>query len=250
MLLSTAILYFTLALCAIGLSAVVYRYDLYRHESKWMLLWATVLGGIFMLVAGEAQVLVIRAVTDRGSLITNNWLALLAGSTEEIAKLAVPLLLSRIAWVHMDEPLDGLLYGAFAGLGAALAESIVVLGWNFGTPFLPAQEPIRLAGHLVMGGISGAGVGLLVMGSRFAWGGVFTALLAATALHTAWDVVAFDAADYYASTGRLKTWHTATPAVLMIIGFIFFRWWVAIASKLTRAHLGVCDVETKRCPPY
>ncbi|MCX5690006.1 MAG: PrsW family glutamic-type intramembrane protease, partial [Planctomycetota bacterium] len=200
--------------------------------------------------AGEIQVLVIRSVTSSGHLITNNMLAWLAGSTEEFGKLLVPLTLAVMVRKHMEEPIDGILYGAFAGLGAALAESVLVLGWSSHTPFLPAQEPIRLAGHLVMGGIGSFGVGLLIARSARAWFAIVASFAAAMILHALWDVVAFDAADHYEAHSTLETWHTASPIAIMVVGLILFRWMVEVASRQTRVHLQVCDVATRRCPPY
>ncbi len=250
MLVSTLALYLTLACCAAAASALVIKYDLYRPESRWMLLIATVLGAACMLAAGEIQVLVIRAVTSSGHLISNTALAWLAGSTEEFGKLLVPLTLATLARRHMEEPIDGILYGSFAGLGAALAESVLVLGWNSPTPFLPAQEPIRLAGHLVMGGIGSFGVGLLIARSPRALIAIVASFAAAMTLHALWDVVAFDAADHYQAHSTLETWHTASPIGLMVVGLILFRWMVEVASRQTRVHLQVCDVATRRCPPF
>lgn len=250
MLVSTLALYLTLACCAAALSVLVIKYDLYRPESRWMLLIATALGAACMLGAGEIQTLVIRGVTSSGHLISNTRLAWLAGSTEEFGKLLVPLTLAVFARRHMEEPIDGILYGAFAGLGAALAESVLVLGWNSPTPFLPAQEPIRLAGHLIMGGIGSFGVGFLIARSRLALLAIAASFATAMTLHALWDVVAFDAADFYQTHSSLETWHTASPITLMIMGLLIFRWMIAVASRQTRMHLQVCDVATRRCPPF
>src|SRR5690606_3183208 len=83
-----------------------------------------------------------------------------AAVTEELAKLAVVWAIALLWRRQFNDPMDGLIYGSFAGLGCAIEESVGLHGWPTGAALLPLQEPIRLLGHLVMGGIGGFAVGL------------------------------------------------------------------------------------------
>lgn len=249
MVFSTVLLYLTLAACGVVIAAVAIRYDLYERE-PWALLAAAMAGGaVLMWAVGQGQVAVLRAAYLSDAPLSDTKFALMAGFSEETAKLGVVLLVALVTRRHFNDPLDGLVYGSFAGLGAALEESVAVLRNMPGQRFLPPQEPIRLAGHLVMGGISGFGAGVLVMRRRWvAAGAIALSLLAAALLHTLWDVVAFDAADYYAVNHRLKGWHTASPMALMLGGMILYRGLAGAGARMARAHFGVCDVRGKRRP--
>ncbi len=232
-------MYLTLALCGLGLGAMVFKYDLHRTEPWWLLLVATVLGAGMMEAAGQAQLALIRVLSgaDGHSFPGNTMLAFLAGSSEEVAKFMVVVIIACASRRHFDEPVDGLIYGAFAGLGAALAESISTLGFGQHSPFLPAQEPIRLAGHLIMGGIGGFGIGLMTSHSRYRFIAIPGFLLVAIVVHTLWDIIAFHASDVVASNKPLHIWHTVLPIILMVAGMIVFRWLISLGCRLTRAHL-------------
>lgn len=234
-LLPTILLYLTLAACAVVIGVVVVRYDLYEREPWFMVLLAVSLGAACMYGAGEAQAGLIRAVNGAGVLVSNGMLALMAGVTEEVGKLAAVLAVAWSVRRYFNEPLDGLMYGSFAGLGAALEESVWVLGRLETLQSLPPQEPVRLAGHLIMGGIGGFGAGLLTTRPRAALWAIPASLAGAIALHSAWDVVAFDAADHFRLTGRLEPWHTGLPVVLMILGLVAYRRMVTVGTRWTAA---------------
>ncbi len=229
--LSTILLYATLAACAAVIILVVIRYDLYDREPWFMVLAGIALGAGFMFLAGLAQTSVIQAMHASGRLVSNGMLAFLAGTTEELGKFAGVLVIALVSRRYFNEPLDGLLYGAFAGLGAALEESVWVLTRLDHLPTLPPQEPVRLAGHLIMGGISGFGLGLFTIRSRRWLIATVASLLAAIALHAAWDIVAFDAADHFVRTRTLQPWHSGVPIALMILGLIAFRRMVTVATR-------------------
>jgi RsiW-degrading membrane proteinase PrsW (M82 family) len=241
-------LYFTLATCGLAIGLIVLRYDLYRREPWYFVLTALALGAAAMWIAGQLQVGVIHAVHAQGIDIPNLLLATIAGSTEEFAKFAVVVLLWAVMAKHFTDPIDGLIYGSFAGLGAALEESVFVLSRSNITGYLPPTEPVRLCGHLVMGGIGAFGLGLIVMRSRWAIPGILACLAAAAALHTAWDVAAFEAADHFRLHSRLESWHALIPVALMLTGMVVYRRLAAIGARLTRELLLVCDVRTRECP--
>ncbi|MBX3407043.1 MAG: PrsW family intramembrane metalloprotease [Phycisphaeraceae bacterium] len=225
------LLYATLLLCSVAIGAQVYRYDLYDREPPHAILLALIGGAIGLHLAGLAQVAFIAWMGTAIGEHFNLWLALAAGTTEELAKISIVafVALARPRW--FNDPLDGAIYGAFAGLGAAVYESIVHLGWPAAEPFLPATEPIRLMGHLIMGGIGGFGVGFVkVLRASRGWWWLTGCLLGAMALHTLWDVIAFDAAD----RGKMLPWHTAGSVMLMLAGMVTFRLLVRKGAEKSR----------------
>lgn len=237
MLWSSVTLYLALAACAGLLAVMVVRYDLFDREPWYMLLGATLLGAVGMSCAGVAEQWVILAVTDRGGVIGNVELALLVGVTEELAKFLAVVLIFLGARRYFNEPLDGLIYGSFTGLGAAVEESVHMLLQLERPTGLPAQEPVRLAGHLVMGGIGSFGLGFVVVKHRRAWAYAGLALAAAMALHTLWDIAAFSAADHHREHGRLRSWHTLMPVGLMFVGLYVYRRLVGRGAALTMRML-------------
>ncbi|MCC6969480.1 MAG: PrsW family intramembrane metalloprotease [Phycisphaerales bacterium] len=248
MLLSTIILYLTLAVCGVLIGAAAWRYDVYHREPLRMIVLTTAMGAALMWLSGRLQVWTINHFAEQGRIMPNISLASLAGLSEEIAKLLVVLVLARLAARHVNEPIDGMIYGSFAGLGAALEESVWVLGLDHAT-HLPPQEPVRLAGHLIFGGIGGYGVGLLVTGAPRAVLYTALALLGAATIHTLWDVVAFDAAEKFNASKALRWYHTAGGVALMLVGMVVYRALIADAARRTREWLGVCDLRTRQCPP-
>jgi RsiW-degrading membrane proteinase PrsW (M82 family) len=245
--LSEIVLYSSLAFCALGVGLAVTRYDLYVREPWYMLLAATAMGAVAMLSAYGFEIAIIRIAGRLGRPIDMPTLAAVAGVTEELAKFFTVIVIAVAAKRHFGEPMDGLVYGSFVGLGAAIEESVWLLRQLPETAYLPPQEPVRLVGHLVMGGIGAFGLGLVAIRSRWAWVAVPGALAAAIILHTAWDIVAFQNTGM--KLARITTWQGGLPIVLMLVGMITYRRLVYIGGRLMRAHLNVCDVKSRRCPP-
>jgi RsiW-degrading membrane proteinase PrsW (M82 family) len=235
---ATILLYGTLGLCALLVAWLVVRYDLYEREPLPMLTLAAALGAAAMFAVGQGQVAMIRWLHGGDRAISNVEMAILAGVSEEGAKLCVVALVSLCSRRFFNEPIDGLIYGSFAGLGAALEESLAVLSFGPPTALLPMQEPVRLAGHLVMGGIGGFGIGLVVVRSRWAAPGIAICLLAAVAIHTLWDVIAFDAADVFEAEGRVHRWHTAGAIAVMLGGLVVYRKMVDAGARLAGGPRG------------
>ena len=252
MFLPNVILYGTLDLCIFITVWIVKRYDLYDHEPWWFLLLATLLGAGGMYAAGLVQAHFISLAIDRYGEATDGYQAFLAGTVEEGFKFATVAILALCFRRKFNEPLDGVVLGSFAGLGAAIEESVHVLRQIEPSLYLPPQEPVRLAGHLVMGGITCFGLGLLTMPGARKWHAVWAIPLcyaAGAGVHMVWDIAAFDAAQKFHAKQELEPWHTWVPVALMLTGLIIYRAMVARAAALTRYVLQVCDVETKRCPP-
>lgn len=232
MLTSGVILYGSLACCTLTTAGVVRRYDLHAREPWWALTVALLLGAGGMHLAGLVQIAFIHAVNNSGALVSDPMLAMCAGVTEELAKFLATGAMILIARRHFDEPLDGLIYGAFAGLGAAVEESLSMLSARQGASMaLPPEEVVRLAGHLVMGGIGGYGWGLAAARCRGWRGWMAGSLAGAALLHTLWDVVAFDAqARQRAQEPRV--WMSVVLSVgLMLAGLIAFRWLVTQGDR-------------------
>ena len=117
------ILYATLALCAAVTGVVVYRYDLYDREPWWLLGACSALAAGAMTTAGRLESLVFRNWPAPGDAAT----ALMAAAVEELAKLGVVAAIALVDRRDFNDPLDGLVYGSMAGLGAAVEESVAFL---------------------------------------------------------------------------------------------------------------------------
>lgn len=217
------LLYAAMLVCALVLGHAALRYDLYDREPWFMVVLAVVLGAAAMWAAGQIQILFLidlRAVEAHAILAP----AATAAVSEEIAKAAVVLTVALASRRFFNDPLDGLVYGALAGLGAAMLESSHALRSVAPGGGFPGQEPVRLAGHLVMGGIGGFGFGM----ARMRMPGWPPALLAclgfAIALHFAWDVLAFQPVVH----GAAALWRQAAAVALMLTGMVVFR---ALAAR-------------------
>jgi len=233
----TLLLYIALVLCAVFIAMVVVRYDLHEREPWPLIVLAIALGAGGMWTAGQIQLEMIQAINRAGELVSNTMLAWMAGTTEEIAKLGVVAFVILFARRHFNEPIDGLIYGSFAGLGAALEESFFVLRHVNEPTLTQFQEPVRLAGHLLMGGIGGFGTGLVAVRSRYATIGIALSLGAAVVLHALWDMAAFDATDHFRIHDRLLVWHTIVPIGLMFGGMAVYRVLVRVGTSWTRTWL-------------
>jgi RsiW-degrading membrane proteinase PrsW (M82 family) len=227
------LLYATLIACAGLFAWQVYRYDLKDREPVPALLLAACFGAAGMWLAGLVQLVIMR---ELGNFAVVNWtlcMSAAAAVTEEVAKFCAIVMVIGLRPRWFNDPLDGLIYGAFAGLGAAMLESVALLAAR-PSGFLPATEPVRLAGHLVMGGIGGFGIAYLKLGRRGWRSRLASGLFAAVGLHFAWDVVAFDAA----ARGEMTPGHTAASMLLMLAGFVSFRAMIRLAAGEKRGSGG------------
>ncbi|MCG3122617.1 MAG: hypothetical protein GIKADHBN_01009 [Phycisphaerales bacterium] len=231
MLVATVLLYIGLAGCSILAIAMVLQYDLHKREPLGIVLTSIAMGAAAMYACMAWQ----RAFVEANALEIaytdiQRW-ALLAGVTEETTKLVVVVAVAVFFRRDFDEPIDGLIYGSMAGLGAGIMESVYVQGAPEFLTTLPKEEPIRLLGHLVMGGIGGFGIGLV---ATISWGHLVTALvcfLAAVSLHVTWDVLAYRMADEYGPGGQPPMRDTALSIGLMLGGFSFFKLLVACCPR-------------------
>lgn len=227
---STAILYVTLVVTAFIAVFIVLRYDLHRKEPWYALACACALGMVGMCAATAGQQAIIAILTARGHQLNDDTLALIAGTTEELAKFVAVLLSWTIFARWFDDGLDGIVYGSFAGLGAAIVESITT-GGIAQDIIIPGEEPIRIAGHLVMGGIGGFGIGLVAVRARGGAAMVPTALGGAIAIHVLWDMVAYRAQSYVEQAGNAPPWQAPAAVSLMLAGMMTYRLMVRIGMR-------------------
>lgn len=161
--------YIVLALGGLLFGAMVCRYDMHEREPWWMLVCAALAGvltmGLAYVVQGLIEPAALRAESD---LVPRIIMAVAAGVSEEVGKLAVPVAALLFIRKHFNDPMDGLVYGSLAGLGAAIFEGA---WWQW---FVPQPEDtaaitthgpnlMRLLMHTLWGGIVGSALGLIVM---------------------------------------------------------------------------------------
>jgi RsiW-degrading membrane proteinase PrsW (M82 family) len=113
---------------------------------------------------------------------------LVVGPVEETSKfLAVRFGALRSA--YFQEPVDGLVYSTAAALGFASLENLLYV-MQFGPGVMVARAPLSTVAHLVFAALWGYGLGQRQAGTRGRWF-VFGTLLAAAALHAAFNITAF-----------------------------------------------------------
>lgn len=184
-------IYVTVILSAFVLAALAYRYDMYDREPWFMLALAIGLGMFACWGIGHFEDWVIVEVGEVGMSV---WVrSALASTSEECCKLSVVVVIATCFYWYFNDPLDGLIYGAFAGLGFALFESGMYI--NLAKHSLPqptsmelyGQEAIRLMLHFLTGGLGAVGLGLIkykVSQAKFI---MFSWFGAALAIHFLWD---------------------------------------------------------------
>jgi RsiW-degrading membrane proteinase PrsW (M82 family) len=201
------ILYISLAAAAAVVARLVARYDLYDREPWRVTAAVIVAGGAAMALAGPIED---RAI---GALGAGNpsaaLIAAVAAGVEELWRFAIVLALARLVPRHFNDPMDGLIYGSSAGIGMALEETAAYLAREAAAPLAGtvAVEAVRLFGHVIMGGITGFGIGLVhCRPPRRTWPAAAAGCLAAgVAIHFLWDYVAL-------RNGMLAGWETTATA--------------------------------------
>src|SRR5579862_1104024 len=143
-----------------------------------------------------------------------------AGITEEIVKGIGLALLLLVLRDEFDNVTDGLIYGALVGAGFAMVENIVYFALS-----PRADLAVLLVGRVALGWLShstftalfGAGLGYLreARAHRWQWLAPLGGLLAAIALHTGFDFVAFFA-DGLTQTQSLALVLARSPALVTL----------------------------------
>lgn len=157
--------------------------------------------------------------------------AAIAATHEELARLLVVIGLAIVVPRQFNDPMDGIIYGSLVGVGMAIDESLFYLGLGADpAALLPPAEIIRIAGHLVMGGITGFAIGMARMSLK-GWPRVLAfCLVFSTGLHFLWDCVAFAAIRQ----GAMTPLQTAAAVGLMLGGILFYGVLVVVGSEWSR----------------
>lgn len=223
------LLYGTLLLSALIVALLVYRYDLYDKEPWYMVLLTLGLGAAVMSVMTPLEMMTFNQLEawfgDRWRF--SSQLAFVAATHEELGKFVIVLIIAGFFRGVFNDPMDGLIYGSLAGLGAAVEESIGMIADHAGP--IPPAEIVRHVGHAIMGGIGGFGVGLFVIRHPRRHLIMASCLLAAMALHYLWDVIALEQI-------RPGSRHSLLGAALMLIGLMLYGRLVLVAERFARSH--------------
>ncbi len=222
------VLYLTLAVCALLLLQLIIRYDLYDREPWWLLLLTAGAGAGVMMGLGllEDQTLWLLGYRDGDHAL----ISAVAATHEEFARLLLVGLLAWIAPRWFNDPMDGLIYGSVVGLGMAVNEAVFYLKLNgVADGLIPPSEIVRLFGHLVMGGITGFGVGMLRMRIAHWRRALVGCLVFSLVMHFLWDWNAFhDNAE-----GEAYGLRNAAAACIMAGGVLFYGALVLRGSDLS-----------------
>jgi hypothetical protein len=102
--------------------------------------------------------------------------------------------------------------------------------WGTQGPFPPPTELVRFMGHLVMGGITGFGAGMVRMRMPRRVPTLIGCVLVSMLLHFAWDWIAIsaDRAD------RMEWWQTASAMVIVLSGMLFYGALIIAGSDWSR----------------
>lgn len=223
-----AVLAFVL-LCAAGLALLVYRYDMYEREPWYMLVLAVVLGMGAGWCVGHLEDVSIAAFTDGNP--SSEARAAIAATHEEAAKLLAVVLIGLVFARQFNDPMDGVIYGSFVGLGMAIDESIYYQQLLRTTLSDVGSEAVRLVMHLLFGGIIGFALGMARFRMRRWPLALALCATAAVGMHFAWDVLA----DPEAADGILAGYPQAAAIVLTLTTMLLYGALVVLAARWSRA---------------
>jgi RsiW-degrading membrane proteinase PrsW (M82 family) len=193
---------------------------------------------VLLAVAGGIGLMALAAPLEEWTLgrwgdVTLGRVALVAATHEEVLRIAAVGLLALLLPSQVNDPIDGLIYGSLVGLGMAIYESADrMLYLPPAVAMLPGSEPVRLLGHLVLGGIACAGIGP----ARHKLAGwplwLFGGALGVTVWHAVWDWIAFTGT----AGDRMQPWATAGAMILMVGGLGVYGACVAALSERSRVR--------------
>lgn len=174
-----------------------YHYHKDRHlpEPPGHLLLSFVLGGVAALLAKGIYVSLgfVGLRFDAFELAATNLPGLFAysmlviGPVEELAKL-IPFLVVVLRFKEFDEPIDGIIYASFIGLGFAAAENLYYL--QFLTPLEAiARGFASPVVHIVFASIWGYRIGLARVAGKAGFGVIGASFAIAAASHGLYDFI-------------------------------------------------------------
>jgi RsiW-degrading membrane proteinase PrsW (M82 family) len=174
------------------LSFIIYGKDKYEPEPKKLILCAFLLGSLAVIPAGilETSARVVLGLpahwTEKLNILPAAAMAfIVAAATEEFSKFLV-LRYWAFAQKDFNEPFDGIVYGAFIGLGFATFENVAyVLRYGFGTGVIRMFTAVP--NHYALGVILGYYVGKAKFDSEQSRAIMGRGLLFVILLHGAYD---------------------------------------------------------------
>lgn len=226
--------YIFLALGGLLFGAMVYRYDMHEREPWWMLVAAAIAGAATMALAYVIQGLIEPiALQAESDFVPRAIMAIAAGISEELCKLAIPVAVLLLLRKHFNDPMDGLVYGSLAGIGAALFEG-TYRQWFADTETTTAltthgPNAMRLLMHTLWGGIVGSALGLIVM--KKPWRKTLAQRVGLIMLmHAAWDLFLG-----YVPQESQGNWHRLVAALIIGASVVWYGLLVVQANKWSRA---------------
>ena len=234
------LIYFAVAICAAALAFKVHRYDRFEREPWSMVLVALTIGFFAMKLAGAAEDSLLTHLRLPSDALAHK--AIVVAVIEDSAKLLAVLLIACAFRRQFNDPLDGIIYGTLAGVGAAVEESLLYLSLATGPTLATlGAELTRLVAHSLMGGIAGFAVGIGARPDRARSrhpGLVATCLLASVALHFTWDFIAYQ-----------RTAHSPLlRAALMLLMLALILSWGALLAVAARRS-GSIFTRASAAPP-
>ena len=222
------LVYATVFVCAYALALMVYRYDMYEKEPWYMLLLVVALGMAAAFGVGFVEDIAINSFNQHESA---GGQAAIAAVFEETAKLLIVVLVAIFFRHEFNDPIDGLIYGAYAGLGFAIHESLFYLNFKPAVPQQSGAEAVRLLLHLIMGGLAGFGLGLARFPKRMPlWPIVLPCgVVAAMGIHFFWD--------YWCGIPRddvSETFQRFAAVLIMVIATAMFGVSVSMGVRRSR----------------
>jgi RsiW-degrading membrane proteinase PrsW (M82 family) len=219
-------IYIAILACAAAIALRIYHYDCHEREPRRMAFLALALGFVVMSLAGLVeQSLLSRMRLSHEELIRK---AALVAMVEDGAKLLVVLAIAYVFHHHVNDPLDGVVYGTLVGLGAGLEESLMYLSFTPPSFDTLGCEITRLLAHSMFGGLVGFAVGFGARpdGSRRRAHPILLASCVALAMtvHFTWDLIAYQ-------PGPKTTLVRAGLMGLMVLLTLSWGWMVVIAKK-------------------
>jgi len=222
------LIYLGLMLVALLVVSVVMRYDMYDRAPTWLLLLTILVGA-----AGMGMSFATKHALQSLYPVLKDTLphAVAAGFGEEFGKLAVVVLVIGCMRRKLHDPIDGLVFGAMAGLGAAVFESCYMLPRDVpleGVPALAVAGPelVRVFMHTVWGAIVGFPMGLIALHRR----GMRVLLLCyvmSAVLHTGWNAMV----GFVSVQGSHERW---TAGGIVVLSSAMFGLFVLIGNEWSR----------------
>lgn len=224
------LVYAAVLVTAAGLGWLVIRYDLYDREPWWLLAATFAVAFVAMRACGHLEDAIFRSAFDG---FPTTWaMALVAAVVEESGKVAIVAAVALLVPRHFNDPMDGLVYGAFAGLGMAVEESFHYLSFSELDARTLGAETVRLLAHHLLGAIGGFAIGMARVRARGWKPALVAGFGTSLVLHTLWDRI---------SGAQLETITTTDFQRLAAIGLMLtamgvFAALVVIGSRQSREY--------------